>query len=237
MPISSEERITFSKSTHEIAWEILNMNQEHSKLLFKVLAHAVKNNEGFLSVLDDSIFENPNIFKEKFSFLLQHALIQATSLHDSSKFSPEFQQILTGNKEREYTPREISVYFGVSTTTIHNWIREGRFKGITLAGRNKHNYIPGDTIYTSPSGKKILVSDVINMWEKQEEEQRKLEDPSKDKLGRIIREIAMYEEKYKGEFKNTLGSKKTFTSEEETDAQVWKYLLEQQDGEFGDTQE
>ncbi|UUZ82757.1 hypothetical protein LJK88_01565 [Paenibacillus sp. P26] len=73
------------------------------------------------------------------------------------------------------------------------------------------------------------------MWGKQETESAVPQN--EDNLSYYTRQIAMYEEKYHGEFEQTLGAKDALTPEEETDAQVWRYLLGRQKLEFRNSEE
>ncbi|PZM63060.1 hypothetical protein DOE73_23950 [Paenibacillus dendritiformis] len=52
----------------------------------------------------------------------------------------------------------------------------------------------------------------------------------------LTRQVALYEEKYKGEFRNTIGRKprENWTVEEETDARAWQYFLSRQANVFRD---
>lgn len=131
MGITKVEKNIFSQNTDEIASELVQSlsNTDNSILLFKVLALAVKNNAEFVRGLDESIFEDTDIFREKYVTLLKHALSQAvdvpTSITDSGVPSTE--------PVRSYTPKELSVFFGVSITTIFNWMDQGRFIGIQRA--------------------------------------------------------------------------------------------------------
>ena len=228
MPITYAEKNFFSKHSKEIAVELLNLSNDNSVLLFKVLAHAMKNNDQLVLALDESIFENTEVFKEKFSVLLQHALIQATNQEaDTSSTEPI----------KEYSPKELSRYFGVSVVTIHNWLKQGRFEGVEPAGDNKHNRIPSDTFYITTAGKKIRVRDVVRMWDQEQQELENATPINEDNLSYFTRQIAMYEEKYKDEFERTLGAKAKLTPEEETDAQVWRHLLGRQKLEFRNSEE
>ncbi|MNI90393.1 hypothetical protein D3C73_1479100 [compost metagenome] len=73
------------------------------------------------------------------------------------------------------------------------------------------------------------------MWETQEGES--VTPRNEDKLSYYTRQIAMYEEKYHGEFERTLGAKDELSPEEETDVQVWRYLLGRQKLESRNSEE
>ncbi|WP_339786680.1 hypothetical protein NSQ38_02155 [Paenibacillus sp. FSL R7-0313] len=183
-----------------------------------------------LRSLDESIFEDADIFREKYVTLLKHALSQAvdvpTGITDSGV--PSIEAV------RSYTPKELSVFFGVSITTIFNWIDQGRFMGVQRAGANKHNLIPDDTTYVCGSGKRTTIKEIVTMWKKEEAEHQSTIGVSD--LDYHTGQIALYEDKYKGEFEWTLGTKLNLTPEEETDAQVWKHHLGRQRLGFKDTE-
>lgn len=108
MGITRVEKNIFSQNTDEIASELVQSlsNSDNSILLFKVLAFAVKNNAEFVRNLDESIFEDADIFREKYVTLLKHALSQAvdvpTGITDSGV--PSIEAV------RSYTPKELSVF-------------------------------------------------------------------------------------------------------------------------------
>ncbi|WFR63263.1 hypothetical protein P9222_02320 [Paenibacillus amylolyticus] len=232
MGITRVEKNIFRQNTDEIASELVQSlsNTDNSILLFKVLALAVKNNAEFVRGLDESIFEDTDIFREKYVTLLKHALSQAvdvpTGITDSGVPSTE--------PVHSYTPKELSVFFGVSITTIFNWMDQGRFIGIQRAGSNKHNLIPDDTTYVYGSGKRTTIKEIVSMWEKEDAEHQSTLEVSD--LDYHTGQIALYEDKYKGEFQHTLGTKLNLTPEEETDAQVWKHHLGRQRLGFKDTE-
>lgn len=225
MPITYAEKNLFSKNAQEIVVELLDNSYDNSVLLFKVLAHSVQNNATLVQSLDESIFENTEVFKEQFSNLLQHALTQAYN----------HKQVVT-EPTKDYSIKELSKYFGVSVVSIHNWLDQGRFEGIERAGDHKHNRIPGDTLYVTTTGRKLRIIDVIKMWEQQELELER-EHQHEDNLSYYTRQIAMFEQKYNGEYEATLGTQNELTPEEETDAQVWKHLLRRQTLEFRNSKE
>ena len=232
MPITFSEKIIFSKKSERIADTLMHLDQndfENTVLLFKVLAYALQDNEILIQDLDESIFENPEILKEKFFLLLQHALTVATSAT-----SVPVQKITA--RANEYSPAQLSKYFGVSVVTIHNWLKQGRFIGIKHAGDNKHNKIPDNLYFTTSAGGKLLISDVVEMWNRQQAES----DASKrneTEYEYYTRAVAEYEQKYNGEFERTLGAKEYLSPEEQTDAEIWRHLLRRQMCESRDSKE
>lgn len=227
MGITLVEKNQFNRNAADIVEELIQGLSafDNSVLLFKVLALAIRNNDELLRKFDESVFESPTEFREQYLALLQHALLEAV---DASKNSQ-----LAGNSVTEYTPRELSKYFGVSVPTIIKWIDQGRFEGIQRAVTNKHNRIPDNTFYIYSSGAKTLVRDIVALWK--EEEAKRLNSEDEDDLTYYVGQIAQFETKYNGEFKHTLGAKAKLTPEEETDAQIWKHLLGRQNHGFGDS--
>lgn len=230
MPITYSEKTIFSKKSDAIAAQLLKLNAEefeNTVLLFKVLAHALRNNEAFIQQFDESIFENPEVLRKKFNDLLLHALNVA---YTPSATAQERNQTTTVVKE--YTPAQLAKYFGVSVMTIHNWLNQKRFVGIERVGDNKHNRIPDNTIFITSSGNQVEISEVVEMWNRQEAESAL--ERNESELEYYTRLIANYEKKYKGEFERTLGAKAKLTPEEETDAEIWLHLLGRQRLEFRD---
>lgn len=41
------------------------------------------------------------------------------------------------DKDRLYTPKEVAELFGVDPTTVRDWIRKGKLKGLKIGGRYK----------------------------------------------------------------------------------------------------
>ncbi|WP_146113415.1 hypothetical protein [Paenibacillus sp. PCH8] len=232
MGITRVEKNIFSQNTDEIASELVQSlsKMDNSILLFKVLAFAVKNNAEFVRGLDESIFENTDIFRENYVTLLKHALNQAVDAPQGNTDTdvPSIAAI------KSYTPKELSIFFGVSITTIFNWIDQGRFIGVQRAGANKHNLIPDDTTYVYGSGKRTTIKDIVTLWRQEEAVHDSTLEISD--LDYHTGQIALYEDKYKGEFERTLGTTLNLTPEEETDAQVWKHHLGRQHLGFKDTE-
>lgn len=232
MPITYSEKTIFFRKSESIADKLLHLdhnNFEDTVLLFKVLAHALRNNEVLIEGFDESMFEKPELLKKQFYVLLQHALSVATTAATSEVATPKPTAMPI-----EYSPAQLGKYFGVSVTSIHNWIKLGRFVGVEIAGENKHNRISENTEFVTSAGERLLVSEVVEMWNKQEAEFAASERKETE-LEHYTRLIADYEQKYGGEFERTLGAKENLTPEEQTDAEIWSHLLGRQNIEFGDS--
>lgn len=166
MLITYSEKSQFNKNLNDIAKELVfNLSDfENSVLLFKVLAHALRDNDVMVQGFDEEIFDNREAFQKRFEQLLQHALTVATESDGQSVKPKEGIKIA-----KEYSPSQLAKFFGVSVMTIHNWLKQERFIGVQKVGSKKHNKISSDTEFITASGKVIMVHDVVNMWRKQED--------------------------------------------------------------------
>ncbi|HLS09031.1 helix-turn-helix domain-containing protein [Lentibacillus sp.] len=133
-------------------------------------------------------------------------------------------------EEKEYAPTyttgQLAKFFGVSTTTINNWIKEGRFIGVERKERNKQARISANTQYIAPSGESLSVKEVVEMYNEQDTDADERKN-DKEEYVFLVNQLGMYEDKYGGEYEKTL-AKKSFndmTAEEQTDAAAWKYFL------------
>ncbi|WGU93394.1 helix-turn-helix domain-containing protein [Paenibacillus dendritiformis] len=225
MSLTYYEKIQFSQQVSPFLDRLLFETNEYSVLLFKVLALSLKDNDSFLHQWDESIFADKEKFRECFDSLLKHAVaIAETSTEDIQPKSYVPTSLKT------FTSGELAKYFGVSQTTITNWHKEGRFEGITYHP-GKQLRVPEDTRFRLASGGVIPISEVVEMWHKENGSVK--EDTE---LEFLTRQVALYEEKYKGEFRNTIGRKpqENWTVEEETDARAWQYFLSRQANVFRD---
>lgn len=122
-----------------------------------------------------------------------------------------------------YSTGQLSKYFGVSITSINNWINEGRFTGIGRTARNKQARIPENSVWRSASRELIPVKEIVETWEKQ---YAKTQDVSRDDEKRILKdEIKFFEDKYGGPYETTLKIKEEKTDANLRDQEEWEYLL------------
>lgn len=128
--------------------------------------------------------------------------------------------------EKLYSTGELAKIFGVSITTIHNWIEAGRFIGVEKRTRNKQVRLSESTLWTSPAGARVSIKEVAHIYATQYSE--RIHTPM-ETLQAITSDITFFENKYHGEFRNTLGKKidsgEGLSPEESRDAREWLYLL------------
>lgn len=121
-----------------------------------------------------------------------------------------------------YTTGELSTYFGVSITTINNWVNEGRFVGVGRRKPHEQLKVSGDVKWKSRSGEVFNVSEIVKGWEDDQKSMgTNLYDF--DEKAFLEKRISLYEQKYDGTYELTLGSKEKLLAEEHTDAEAWNY--------------
>ncbi|MGE6377303.1 helix-turn-helix domain-containing protein [Peribacillus muralis] len=205
------EQREFVKRTPKLATRIFQ-DQDDSILLFKVLANYVEKtniNSLALGNLSETVLDEPEKMKQYVTLILRH---MANVAVEESEFAPS------------YTTGQLAKYFGVSITTINNWIKEGRFQGVERKESNKQVRISANTLWKSRNGKLHPVSKIVQAWEGEQAEQgENLSDTNE--IAFLINQMAVYEDKYGGDFEQKLGGRTDLTPEEETDAAAWKYLM------------
>lgn len=215
--LTTFEKREFVKRKDRLTERIFQ-DQSESLLFFKVLVNFLdKTNVNKLnfSQLQESILEDDKKVQSYLNDILEY---MANIAAEESDFAPS------------YTTGQLARYFGVSITTINNWINEGRFIGIKRDETNKQIRIPANTMFKARNGKQSPVSKYVEFYEiEQAESGENLYDTNEPLF--IINQLTMYEEKYKGEFTKTLGKKSLdeMTPEERTDMSAWKYFLRRQE--------
>ena len=128
---------------------------------------------------------------------------------------------------RTYTTGELARIFGVSVQAINKWIAEGRFLGYKREGKNRHNRIPETISFAMRTGEVIPVSEVVVMYERQNQEQEVVELKPDEHRDAILDEISRFMKKYGGTYEMTLGTHAERTLQEDRDVSIWLALLDE----------
>jgi len=183
-------------------------NGTHGKLLFKIISNYLVNTSELrdeLKNINESIFSDEDKMQIYSKIMIKYMADVA--------MKPE--------SNITYTTGQLARIFGVSITTINNWIRDGRFKGVASKEKNKQSRISENTIWESSNGEQILIKEITKMYKKQN-----IESISKEEEQKILKsEIEFFENKYNGNYNDTLLNKEDKTDEELLDESEWKYLL------------
>ncbi|MDW0118131.1 hypothetical protein QTL97_14440 [Sporosarcina thermotolerans] len=204
------EKMAFDERAEKITERIFEDKSE-SILFFKVLVNYLdmtsKNKLG-LDKLSESVLENSTEMKSYFSKTLK---VMADIAVQADEILPV------------YTTGQLSKFFGVSITTINNWINEGKFIGVERSERNSQARISADTLWMAKTGKLYSVAQIVNEWEEEQDALGNNRYDSEEK-NFLVDQMALYEKKYGGDFESTLGMKDGLSPEEETDAAAWSYF-------------
>jgi hypothetical protein len=121
-----------------------------------------------------------------------------------------------------YTTGQLSEIFGVSITSINNWIDENRFIGIRRTKKNKHIRIAENVMWISTNGEAKSVKSIVEAYNKN----NVTLDYSSENEKKVIEEsISFFENKYKGKYEDTLMKFEVKSNENLRDESEWKYLL------------
>jgi Helix-turn-helix domain len=141
----------------------------------------------------------------------------------------EVASTITVETVKTYTTGQVSQMFGVSLTTINNWIQAGRIIGIHKLGKSKQARIPEDATWISSSNERMFIKEIADRFPNKSMLQRK--PTPVEKVKAIMDDILFFEKKYGGcAYKDSILEQKvengeSMTFEEERDAQEWQYLL------------
>ena len=180
----------------------------NGKILFKVLSNYLATTTDLksqLQELDDNIFNNEQELIKYGEVMIKYI----------ASVAMENKELIT------YTTGELSKYFGVSITTINNWIKEERFIGLIQKEKFKQSRINENILWKSSNGELISIKEIVKMYE----EQNIKELSKKEEIEIIMSEIKYFEDKYNGNYENTLKEKADKNYEEQRDESEWRYLL------------
>ncbi|PGP12641.1 hypothetical protein COA01_33020 [Bacillus cereus] len=156
--LTTYEKQEFERKTSSLAKQMIFHDESYNILLFKVLANFLDRtivNKLQYSKLNEDILSDSNKVKDYLEDVLK---CMADIAVEPDVFAPT------------YTTGQLAKYFGVSITTINNWISDGRFLGVERTKTNKQARISANTIWISRIGKYYPVSQIIKDWEEEQEE-------------------------------------------------------------------
>lgn len=122
-----------------------------------------------------------------------------------------------------YTTGQLAKLFGVSITTIHNWIKEGRFVGIEPTARNKQTKIPESARWRAPNGDQVPIHMIAEKFAPPQPTATKLQEVTE-----LTDAIAYYERKYGCSYEEFLQHHDLEQADYEMtrDAREWRYLVQ-----------
>lgn len=203
-----EKRFVLSK-TYDLS-EMMFRDPLLGELMYKVLANFIQKTMPAHMTFTPDLHEEDMEQKKQFFVELMNQIVNIATEDQAAA--------------KVYTTGQIATFFGVSVTTVNNWIKNGRFIGVERGDRYKQARISEHARWISTSGEWMTVAEVIAMYEKQH---RQTPDTNEGEVENLRNEIAFFEKKYQGSYEATLLVKENKTVEEERDADEWDYLLRQ----------
>lgn len=203
--ITEYEKTKAIQHTKELA--SLLINNDEGILYYKIFANFIaKSNQTKNFNIEDSTLPKSEMVNN-LSEMLNYMVMVASE-------SPS---------QKLYTTGQLSKFFGVSITSINNWINEDRFIGIQRKLRNKQIRISENAIWRSPSGELISVKEVVEMWNAEHFVRRNTS--KNEEIAQLQNEIAFFEKKHGGSYEKTLKLKEALSQSELVDKEEWEYLL------------
>jgi len=130
-----------------------------------------------------------------------------------------------------YTTGQIAEIFGVSTTTVNNWLRNKRIQYPDMVEKPsyKQSRIPDNAIYQSANGQVALIREVAQAYAAQ-----KSAEPLYDEVERmkqLVQTLMTFETQYGGNYKETVSRLGAPESSDDwrwkRDADEWRYVMKE----------
>jgi len=205
--ITEYEKTKAMEHTGDLASLLVNNNE--GSLYYKIISNFIAKAYPAKQIsFDESVLKNRKAMVNNLSEMLEYMIIVAAEACPS----------------KIYTTGQLAKYFGVSITSINNWVNEDRFIGVQRATRNKQIRIPENAMWRSSSGELISVKEIVETWEKHYSETQKITEKEENKI--LKDEIGFFENKYGGALETTLKVKEEKSNNELQDQQEWEYLLQ-----------
>lgn len=187
MAISEAERKLFERIIDEVG-----QDPEKAGVTIKIFFNFIRKTTSLPIELQSEVKK----FLEQYPYQGLHASIQ----EDLKKISEILMRVAQGEEiEKTYSTGQLAKFFGVSITTINNWIAAGRFVGVERSKKNKQARIAESTIWISPSGERIPVREIIETYQQKQDIKNYVHSVNDDNLGRIryiVETINFYEKRY-----------------------------------------
>ncbi|MFB9276890.1 hypothetical protein [Cohnella cellulosilytica] len=140
-----------------------------------------------------------------------------------------FEYAAENDNSLQYTTGQLAAYFGVSTTTINNWLRDKRiiYPGMDDKPSFKQARIPDTAIYKSTNGQETVIREVIREYEC-----KKAAEPRYNEVERmkgLVQTLLAFESKYNGTYEEAEARLGDPSSSEDwtwtRDADEWRYVI------------
>jgi hypothetical protein len=245
MHISEIEKRLFEEKIHLLnemdleKWSSICFTDKHFRLvLIKAMNNLIKESSpSFNQTWTESLLlDDQNAAKDAIKKMLLELAQINTGTHEIKSYK---QKTCESKNFKGYSTGQLATFFSVSTTTINNWINEGRFLrkfedgSMDKVKRNTPNEklkIHPDFWYDAPSGVRYQVKEAVEAYENdlnEWEESKKSSTVSEQE--QIQSYLVHFRKKYDGkDFITVFGNRdwNTLKSQEELDAAMWSFFLQ-----------
>ncbi len=233
-----EEKIQLLNHMDVAEWAAASFSdKQFRQVLIKTMYNLIQDSaKPKMELSDDKLLDDQQFAKYALEEIFLDMMKAATVKPKGKVF--KFKPNNLSKEVKGYSTGQLANYFSVSTTTINNWINEGRFllendgQYITVSRKstNEKLKIHPDTWFDAPSGVRYQVKDVVKAFEEDATEWRDSKQiymVSEEE--QIYTYLNHFKDKYTGQdFQNVFGEKDwdNMTAEEETDAAMWSFFLQ-----------
>jgi len=232
-----EEKIQLLNQMEVGEWAATSFSDKQFRLiLIKTMYNLIQDSiKPKMEFSDEVLLDDQRFAKYALEEILLDMMKIATDKHKGKVF--KFRPNKLSKEVKGYSTGQLANYFSVSTTTINNWINEGRFlyecdgqfNTISRKTTNEKLKIHPDTWFDAPSGVRYQVKDVVTAFEEDVMEWNKPKQNSfVSEEEQIYSYLNHFKDKYMGQdFQTVFGEKDwdNLTDEEETDAAMWYFFL------------
>ncbi|WP_164821247.1 hypothetical protein [Paenibacillus koleovorans] len=180
--------------------------------------------------LHESPFAQSIPFHDKDTILQEDLSKEIVKLLDLA-----FQFASEQDKPLYYSTGQISTYFGVSITTINNWLREKRLSYPSMDNKPsfKQARIPDTAIYKAPNGNETILREIIAEYNCRKASEPVYQDV--ERVKELVKTMMVFEGNYGGTYEEVvvrLGDPALSTDWKwSRDAEEWRYLMREISGE------
>lgn len=187
------------------------MTQEDRQLLEQsVLQFSQQRSPAGLATLKliYGLLEHAGLTESEQSRLQRLKMLRSNDEQTQEDIAPEavyllhlaFQYTESSDTPIYYTTGQLAKIFGVSTTTINNWIRDKRIAYPDMENKQafKQSRIPDNAVYTAPNGLESLVREAAQTYDAKQANRPPYDEI--ERMKELIRILLAFEAKYEGNY-------------------------------------
>ncbi|MFS0862180.1 hypothetical protein [Fredinandcohnia sp. 179-A 10B2 NHS] len=234
-----EEKIQLLKKMDLKEWASISFSDKLFRLIFIKAVHNLVEESGNTKkkVWSESILlDDNNAAKGALEEILLEMVSVASVPKKGRTLKVKFKE---PHDFKGYSTGQLAAFFSVSTTTINNWINEGRFLRelddgsmikVERKALNEKIKVHPEFWFDAPSGVRYQVKEAVAAYEEDLEEwEKSKQENTVNEQKQISAYIEHFKNKYDGKDFNTVFGDRDWdnlTAEEETDAAMWSFFIQ-----------